>query len=1170
MGTLSTSVRSNTLENLVSFLERSSATFYVHDLQGRFLKVDGSTASTGYTREELESLNIRDLLDDKDAEVVQDQIHSMIESRAREAIHYLLQIRTKSGKKVWLEVEAGVIWRDGSPFAIEGIARECKHRFAVGDIVKGDEEQLRALAELAPAAVFIYCEDRFAWANHSTELLTGYTAEELSGMSIVEVVASEDRGLVARNADARIFGESAPSRYEFRIQRKSGEICWIDFSAAMIQYEGKPAVFGTAIDITSRKRAEEAVRKGEELFRNVIESSTDIISILSDEGTVRYVSPAVTRLLGWTPEELIGTNAFALVHPDDLELALAAARLGIEDYRKNPPVEIRVRQTDGTFRPFEAASSHYFEGGERKGLVCSFRAISDRKKAELDLRESERKYRFLFERNVAGVYLSRVDGRILDCNDSMAKSFGYSSRHDLIHNNAATLYFNPEDRARFIETLRQLGSVNHFESRCRRQDGSSVWILENAMLFEPEPGGEKIVQGAVLDITERKRSEDLQSALYRIASLTNSSIDSRDYFRSLHRILCDLMYAENMYIAVLDKTGSRLQFRYFSDRFDENPVEREVGKGLTEYVLRTGKPLLADEELCHRLESDGEIELLGPPSLEWMASPLQSGSSAIGVIAIQSYTEHHHYTNSDLEVLTFVAQHIGSAIDRERHQQALRESEERHRSLIERAVYGIYRASVRDRFLEVNPALVRMLGYDSQEELLTISLSRQLFEDAHDSQLLIERYERDRRIENFETRWLCKDGQTITVRLSGRVLYDDTGGPSGFEMIVEDISERRALEHQLRHSQKMEAVGQLAGGIAHDFNNLLTVIKGYSELLLEQVSPPSPLRHQLDEINLAATRAAGLTGQLLAFSRQQVLSPRLMDLNAVITSMEGLLMRLVGESIRMTLNLDPNLGSIEADPSQIEQIVMNLAMNARDAVGASGEIVIETSNSNGNVHQTAGCKEGSFVTLSVRDNGVGMPDEVRSRIFEPFFTTKEIGKGTGLGLSTVYGIVQQNKATISVKSAPGLGTTFRVNFPRQDAVVGPATPDLEISSNIQAGGTVLLVEDEDGVRSLVREVLERRGFQILEARHPGEAILLCERHEGAIDLLLTDIVLEQLNGIELAQRLAPLRPGMQIVYMSGYAVDTIAPPGVLTSENFLSKPFSAEMLMLKISQVLQS
>jgi signal transduction histidine kinase/CheY-like chemotaxis protein len=420
-------------------------------------------------------------------------------------------------------------------------------------------------------------------------------------------------------------------------------------------------------------------------------------------------------------------------------------------------------------------------------------------------------------------------------------------------------------------------------------------------------------------------------------------------------------------------------------------------------------------------------------------------------------------------------------------------------------------------------------------------------------------------------RWKRKDGRPITVRLSGNPFKDENGQTLGFEMIAEDVSERRALEEQLRQSQKMEAIGRLAGGIAHDFNNLLTVIKGYSELMLDELDSADPLGTEVDEIKKAADRAASLTRQLLAFSRQQVLAPKVLDLNSVVGNMDKLLRRLLGEDIDLFTVLEPGLGRVKADPGQVEQVIMNLAVNARDAMPQGGKLTIETSSvdlDENYARDHVSVKPGSYVMIAVSDTGMGMTEKVKSRIFEPFFTTKEIGKGTGLGLSTVYGIIKQSGGYIWVYSELGIGSTFKVYLPAIDA---PAEiPCGSSQQPVRRGSeTVLLVEDEDGVRALMRQVLHKHGYNVLEARHGGEALLTCERHSGKIDLLLTDVVLEQMSGRELAERLLKVRPEMKVLYVSGYADDAIVHHGVLNAGTaFLQKPFTTEALARKIRYVL--
>jgi two-component system, cell cycle sensor histidine kinase and response regulator CckA len=582
---------------------------------------------------------------------------------------------------------------------------------------------------------------------------------------------------------------------------------------------------------------------------------------------------------------------------------------------------------------------------------------------------------------------------------------------------------------------------------------------------------------------------------------------------------------------------------------------------------------LNSPEMEQELARRGEVELIGPPSVDWLGVPLKDGDRTFGVLALQSYSEQHRFGDREKEILMFVSQHVATAIQRKHDEEALRNSEARFRSQVQSAVFGIYRSGMGDRFLDVNPALVSMLGYDSMEELLSANLAFDVYADPSERSRLLKEYGRSERIEGVEVRWKRKDGKPITVRLSGRGLLNQTGEVEAFEMIAEDITERRALEEQFRQAQKMEAVGRLAGGVAHDFNNLLTVIKGYSELMMDQIQPGDPLRPEIEEVKKAADRAAGLTRQLLAFSRKQVLAPKVLDMNAVVTNLEQLLRRLIGEDVEMISNLDPALGRAKADPGQVEQVIMNLVVNARDAMPGGGKLTIATANvilDENSLHPHT-VPSGPYIMLSVTDTGIGMDAETRLRIFEPFFTTKEQGKGTGLGLSTVYGIVKQSGGYVWVYSEPGMGSTFKVYLPRvhDAAETAPAAPPpVALRTGTE---TILLVEDEDGVRALARQILQKRGYTVLEARHGGEALLICERHPQPVHLLLTDVVLSQMSGRELAQRLLPLRPEMKVLYMSGYSEEAIVQHGVLDpGTSFLQKPFSTESLIGKVREVLDA
>ena len=467
-----------------------------------------------------------------------------------------------------------------------------------------------------------------------------------------------------------------------------------------------------------------------------------------------------------------------------------------------------------------------------------------------------------------------------------------------------------------------------------------------------------------------------------------------------------------------------------------------------------------------------------------------------------------------------------------------------------------------------------MLGFAAGDELLRRNLAADIYSDAEQRAELLECFRSGRSFDKVEAEWKRQDGSALMVRVSARPIRV-TAKSVSFELYAEDITEQRALEQQLRQSQKMEAVGRLAGGIAHDFNNLLMVITGYCEFLLQKLGPdPVACDGCAQEIANAADRAAALTRQLLAFSRKQVLTPKVLDLNAVVSENLKMLPRLIGEDVELATLPAEVLGRVKADPGQIEQVIMNLVVNARDAMPNGGKLTIETANvtlDEAYARLHPGVSPGEYVMLAVSDTGLGMDKETQSHIFEPFFTTKG-QKGTGLGLSMVYGIVKQSGGYIWVYSEPGHGTTFKVYLPR----VEEAAEDKPALQPASAGPplgheTILVVEDEPQLRDLTRQFLETHGYTVLVAEHGAAAIDVARRHEGVIHLLLTDIIMPVMNGRELAQRMAGLSPKTRIVFMSGYTENAIWRDGMIeTSANFLQKPFTLDALTRKVREVLET
>jgi PAS domain S-box-containing protein len=507
----------------------------------------------------------------------------------------------------------------------------------------------------------------------------------------------------------------------------------------------------------------------------------------------------------------------------------------------------------------------------------------------------------------------------------------------------------------------------------------------------------------------------------------------------------------------------------------------------------------------------------------------------------------------------------------------------RFRALIEKSADLIIVAAADGKLTYVSPAVQQVLGYESADLIGKIAYELLHPDDRERVEGLLGLLRDDPpMVVSWEFRALHKDGSTRRLEGTGTNLIADPA-VQGLVGNFRDVTERklaeeslRRTEEQLRQARKMEAIGSLAGGVAHDFNNLLSVILSYATMLAGDLPQGDPMRDDLDEIRAAGERAAALTRQLLAFSRQQILSPKTLNLNEVVTGMERMLRRLVGSHIEFTVIATPSLGKVTVDPSQIEQVIMNLVVNARDAMSRGGKLTIETANADlddRNLAEELGVTLGPYVALTIADTGVGMDDATQRRMFEPFFTTKERGKGTGLGLATVFGIVKQSGGGIAVQSEPGAGTIFKVYLPRVG--VGPPVEwrpsQAPPSGTMRGTETILLVEDEERVRSLVRTILRRHGYQVLEAQSGGDALLICEQYIASIDLLLTDVVMPRMSGRQLAERLRTVRPAMKVLFMSGYTDTAIVNRGVLDPGlAFLQKPITPETLTHKIREVLDA
>jgi two-component system NtrC family sensor kinase len=771
------------------------------------------------------------------------------------------------------------------------------------------------------------------------------------------------------------------------------------------------------------------------------------------------------------------------------------------------------------------------------------RDIRDRKRAERAVQDWQER---LVLAQKAGLRIGLWDwdavANTVIWSDETYRQFGYTRDTFSGRVEDAVTRIHPEDRPRVEDAIRKViagGAEYAQQYRLVWPNGTTCWVDAHGVMVR---NGATHMLGIGVDITDLKKTEQsLQESEEQYLLLLNSTAEAI-YGLDLEG---DCTFCNPACLRLLgygtpkDLLGKNMHDLVHHTRADGTPYPKQ---DCEIYVaVRKGRASHVTDEVLWRANRTSF-------PAEYWSYPMYKTGELVGA------------------VVTFL-----DISDRKRAEQALRQSEEKYRGLFENATYGIFQSKLDGALLDVNPALVAMLGYSSKEELLTRNLNRDIYEDPADRRSILDSYGPSRRVNGVEVNWKRKDGKIIVVRISGGAFRRQDGSFSHFEVVVEDITGRRSLEAQFRQAQKMEAVGLLAGGISHDYNNLLGVILGNADLLLE-TTPTGVQQHHAEQIIKATRRAAELTRQLLAFSRKQILYPVILDLNAVVRDVGKILQRLIGEDVQIVTDLETSLDSTRADRGQIEQILMNLATNARDAMPNGGKFTIRTWNAELGPDDVAlhpYAKLGRYVRLSVNDTGVGMTDAIRHRVFEPFFTTKAEGRGTGLGLATVYGIVKQSTGYIWVSSAPGAGTTFDIYLPRVEEKAPPLVTSLEERSEYPRGTeTILLLEDEESLRQVMCECLTTNGYNVLQAGRGNHAIDVAEQYKGPIALIVSDVVLPDMSGLSVATKVRALHPEAKVLYVSGYAEVPVAQQLIAEGAILLQKPLSRSDLLRKLDEML--
>jgi PAS domain S-box-containing protein len=905
-------------------------------------------------------------------------------------------------------------------------------------------------------------------------------------------------------------------------------------------------VMSLAVVVIARRTRE--AEASERTLRALLEAARDGILMTDPEGRLVMVNGQVEAMFGYRREDLLGRSLEILV-PEGLRELRDASRKGAStdagSHSKGVMLEVVGRRKDGSALALELSLSP-LETAAGPVMLSVLRDMTDRKHMEEALQQAAEEYRSIFENLTEGIVQISPHGQLLTVNRTLARMLGYESPEDLLaHSGSAELplFVDPEGISSLLQLLVQRGEVREHEAELHHRDGSTMWVALSLRVVRDPAGTLLHYEGTAADVTERRSA---QAALR----------ESQRSLANLLRNLPGVAYRRRndpAWTAEFLSEGCFELLGYHPTQLIGNwkasyvqlihPEDRQPVWEAIQAAVREERPF----QLVYRVRTAGGQE-------KWVWEQ----GRALGA------------PDGRPEVLEGF---VTDVTERKRAEEAVHVSEAKYRSLIENLEQGVFLKDSHLRFVAANRRFCQSLGCAeadivSKTDFDFVSSERAEKYRAEDLSVLRQ----GNRLEVEEQLPAGASTPPRTVRVVKTPARDSQGRVEGVLGIVWDVTEQRALEGQLRQSQKMEAVGRLAGGVAHDFNNLLTVITGYSEMLLGSIPTQDPAHGLIEQIRKAGERAASLTRQLLTFSRKQVVAPRVLDLNCVVADTEKMLRRLIGEDIELATLLEPGLGPIEVDPGQMEQVILNLAVNARDAMPQGGQLTLATANVEVNGTGNGSDQEarpGPYVVLRVTDTGCGMDDQIKARIFEPFFTTKDEGKGTGLGLATVYGIVKQGGGYIEVDSEPGRGTEFQIYFPRL-----PGTAQQEPSDDTPVSGgaraeTILLVEDDETVRGLVRVMLQRAGYRLLEAASGAAALQLSAEHAGPIHLLITDVVMPQMSGRVLAESLASLRPLMKVLYLSGYTDDAVVRHGVAgAGSSFLQKPFTNQVLTRKVRDLL--
>ncbi len=1010
--------------------------------------------------------------------------------------------------------------------------------------LRQSEERFKELADLLPQTVFeTDIEGNLTFVNQQAFYAFGYSREDFDkGIHALQTLIPGDRVRAKENIRRVLSGERIGGE-EYTALRKDGSTFFIIIYCDSIIQESRPVgLRGIIIDITERKQAEESLRQSEERYRTMIENANDMIWMLDTEGRFTIYNHQAEIISGYKLEEWEGKSFAPLIHQDDLEMVSEVFRKTLSGEPQH--YTVRCYKKSGELFILSINTTPVYEKGKVVGTVSFGRDITERRRAEEVLAHERDLLQALMDNMPDTIYFKDTASRFTRINKAQAQVLGVRDPQEVIGKTDSDFFADEharaayEDEQKMVETGEALIAK---EEKVRRADGTFRWVSASKVPIKDAAGHVTGIVGISRDITKRKQ-------------VTDALRESEGRYRTLVEGLEDVIVS-----FLPDGTIS-----YCSPNvkdFGGYDPEEEIGHHFSKYI--------ADEKVKQQLrELFQEITRIKKPvTFEFLYRPKIKAPFYVEATASPIISEK---TDEIVSIQCIVR----DITERKRSEEQLRTERDKAQQYLDVAGVMIIALDAHGEITLINTKGCEILGY-GQKEILGKNwfdgfLPRGRVDKVKSVYGKLMKGEIEQ-VEYYENPIRTKTGEERIIAWHNSLLRDATGRIIGLLSSGEDITEHKRLEAQLLQAQKMEAVGHLAGGVAHDFNNILTVILGYAAFIQRTLSSDDELFQNLEQIRKAGERAAVLTRQLLAFSRQQIMQPKDLNINEVVDGLLKMIRRVIGEDMDLQFISGRQLGTVHADPGQIEQVLMNLCVNARDAMPQGGTLTLETENVliSGAYRKThPWANEGRYVLISVTDTGHGMDEETRSQVFEPFFTTKEVGKGTGLGLATVYGIVKQHDGMINVYSEVGKGTTFKVYLP---IVERPAE---EVGNKIEGparGGTetLLFAEDHESLRRMTVELLETAGYTVLVATDGQEAVEVFEAHADQISLVLLDVVMPKLSGRDASDRIRAIKPDVRTLYTSGYSANAIHTRFVLDEGiELIQKPYDMQVLLRKIREAL--